>query len=155
MAEQLPNYLPEHIHPRLGNPDHHRGSNPEALLLVFLFGFSFPYSLGFCSANFRKERLGCCWSRHFAQQQSPSCDLASVNRVSGIIVLPERCTFQRESSERTLGTGVGQYLCIHLPIRTRLSVPSNWARSRGCIPSNLKITLKQPLHPFVILNDQY
>jgi len=38
------------------------------LLFVFLFGFSFPfgYSLGFCSANFRKERLGCGWSRHFA-----------------------------------------------------------------------------------------
>jgi hypothetical protein len=74
----------------------------QVLLLIFLFGFgfrfSFPlgYCLSFCSANFRKERLGRGWSRHFAQQQSLSCDLASINRVPGIIVLADRCTFQRE-----------------------------------------------------------
>src|SRR6185312_6770665 len=74
----------------------------------FGFSFSFGYGLGFCSANFRKERLGCGWSRHFAQQQGLSCDLASVDRAPGITVLADRCTFQREPSERTLGTGVGQ-----------------------------------------------
>src|SRR5713101_9670576 len=90
----------------------------QVLLLIFLFsfgfGFSFPfgYGLGFCSANFRKERLGCGWSRHFAQQQGLSCDLTSVDRVPGITVLADRCTFQREPSECTLGTGVGQDLCI-------------------------------------------
>src|SRR5450759_5561688 len=92
--------------------------SPEALIFVFLFGFSFPfgYGLGFCSANFRKERPGCGWSWHFAQQQSPSCDLASINRVPGIIVLADRRTFQREPRKYTLGTGVGQDLSIHLPI---------------------------------------
>src|ERR1700674_3885572 len=109
-------------------------SSPEALLLVFLFGFSlslsfpFGYGLGFRSANFRKERLGCGWSRHFAQKQSPSCDLASVHRVPGLAVLADRCTFQREPGERTLGTGVSQDLCIHLPIRAGLGMPSNWTR---------------------------
>src|SRR5271157_1123105 len=103
-------------------------SSPEALLLVLLFGFRFlvGYGLGFCAANFRQERLGCGWRRHFAQQQRPSCDLASIHRVPGIIVLSDRCTFQREPSERTLGTGVGQDLRIHLPTRTGLGMPSNW-----------------------------
>ena len=49
-------------------------SSPEALLFV-------DSGLSFGSANFRKERLGCGWSRHFAQQQSPSCDIGSVHRV--------------------------------------------------------------------------
>src|SRR5216684_5110198 len=109
----------------------------QVLLLIFLFGFgfrfssfSFPfgYGLGFCSANFRKERLGCSWSRHFAQQQSPSCDLASVHCSPRIIVLTKRGAFQREPSERALGTGVGQDLCIQLPIRTGRGMPSNWTR---------------------------
>src|SRR6266849_3654304 len=106
------------------------GSSPEALVFVFLFGFSFPFGcgLGFCSANFRKERLGCGWSRYFAQQQSPSCYLASVHRVPGITVLADRSTFQREPSERTLGTGVGQNLCIQFPICTGRGMPSNWTR---------------------------
>src|SRR5579864_5309730 len=97
----------------------HGRSSPEALLLVVLllfgfrlvFSFIFGYGLSFCSINFRKERLGYGWSRYLAQQQSPSCDLASINRVPGIIVLTNRCTFQREPRERTLGTGVGQNLC--------------------------------------------
>src|SRR5665811_505403 len=95
-------------------------SSPEALLFVFPFG----YSLGFCSTNFRKERLGNGWSCHFAQQQSPSCDIASINRVPGIIVLTERCTFHREPRERTLGTGVGQDLCIHPVSYTHLTLPT-------------------------------
>jgi hypothetical protein len=45
-------------------------SRADALVFVFLFGFSlsFPlgYGLGFCSANFCKERLGCGWGLHFA-----------------------------------------------------------------------------------------
>src|SRR5450759_865708 len=112
--------------------------SPEALIFVFLFGFSFlfGYGLGFCSANFRKERLGWGWSWHFAQQQSPSCDLASVHRVPGITVLADRCAFQRQPSERTLGTGVGQDLCIQLPIRTGRGMPSNWTRGRGSVRSN-------------------
>ena len=81
----------------------------QVLLLLSLssfgfgFGFPFGYSLGFCSANFRKERPGFGWNRHFAQQQGSSCDLASVYRVPGIIVLADRCTFQREPSEQALG----------------------------------------------------
>jgi hypothetical protein len=57
----------------------------------FSFGFSFPlgYGLAFCSTNFRKERLRCGWSRYLAQQQSSSCDLASINRVPRIIVLAD------------------------------------------------------------------
>src|SRR5271157_2680357 len=123
-------------------------SSAEALLFV-------GFGLSFCAANFRKERLGCGGRCHFAQQQRPSCDLGSVHRAPGIIVLTERCTFQREPSERTLGTGVGQDLCIHLPIGTGLGMPSHWTRCCGSVPSNLEITLEQPLHPFVILNDQY
>src|SRR5580692_7646967 len=111
-------------------------STTEALLfvLVFLFGFSlsfsfsFGYGLGFCSANFRKERPGCSWSWHFAQQQSSSCDLASIHRVPGITVLADRCTFQREPSKCPLGTGVGQDFCIHPPTRASLGMPSNWTR---------------------------
>src|ERR1019366_2043532 len=127
------------------------------LILLFSFGFSFPFGcgLGFCSANFRKERLGCGWSWHFSQQQSPSCDLASVHRVPGITVLADGCAFQRQPSERTLGTGVGQDLCIQLPIRTGRGMPSNWTRCRGSVPSNLEITGEQPLHRFVILKDHY
>src|SRR5450759_3274810 len=125
---------------------------PQALLLIFLFASL--YGLAFRSTNFRKERPGCGWNWHFAQQQSPSCDVA-VHRVPGISVLAERRAFQRESSERTLGTGVGQDLCIHLPIRTGLGMPSHWTRCRASVPSNLEIALEQPLHPFVILNDQY
>src|SRR6202165_5691405 len=102
---------------------------PRRLLLRFLF-LLFLCGLGFCSANFRKERLGCGWDPHFAQQQSPSCDLASIHRVPGITVLADRCTFQREPSERTLGTGVGQDLCIHLPIRTGRGMPTNWTSRR-------------------------
>ena len=108
-------------------------SSPEALLFV-------DSGLSFGSANLRKERLGCSWNRHSAQQQSPSCDIASVYRTPGVIVLTERCTCQREPSERTLGTGVGQDLCIQLPIRTGLGMPSNWTRCRGSVPSNLEIT---------------
>src|ERR1700756_5065705 len=70
-------------------------TNSEGLFLIFLFGFrfcfsfAFSYCLSFCSTNFRKERLGCGWSCHLAQQQSPSCDIASINRVPGIIVLAD------------------------------------------------------------------
>src|SRR5208337_5526731 len=32
-------------------------------------------------------------------------------------------------------------------------MPSNRTRSRGSIPSNLKITIEQPLHGFFILKD--
>src|ERR1700730_11553356 len=111
-------------------------STTEALLfvLVFLFGFSLSFSfpfgdgLGFCSTYLREERPGCSWSRHSAQQQSPSCDLASIHSVPGIAILADRCTFQREPSERTLGTGVGQDFCIHLPIRATLGMPPNWPR---------------------------
>src|ERR1017187_2234065 len=124
-------------------------SSPEALLFVFPFG----YGLGFCSTNFRKERLGYGWSCHFAQQQSPSGDLAPINRMPGIIVLADRCTFQREPREHTLGTGVGQDLCIHLPIRTGLGMPSNRTRCCRSVRSNVEITLEQLLHPFFILND--
>src|ERR1700686_5229050 len=73
----------------------------------------------------------------------------------GITVLAERRTFQREPGERTLGTGVGQDLCIQLPVRTGLGMPSDWARCRRSVRSNLEITREQPLHPFIILNDQY
>jgi NAD(P)-dependent dehydrogenase (short-subunit alcohol dehydrogenase family) len=65
-------------HAAVGLKTNNGRPSPEALLSVILFGFglgfSFPfgYGLGFCSANFRKERLGCGWSRHLAQQQSPS-----------------------------------------------------------------------------------
>src|ERR1700722_15738235 len=108
-----------------------RRSSPEVLLFVF----PFDYCLVFCSTNFRNERLGCGWNWHFAQQQSPSCDVA-IDRVAGISVLAERCTFQRESSERPFGTGVGQDLGIHLPIRAGLGMPSNWTCCRGSVPSN-------------------
>src|SRR6266700_6933823 len=124
-----------------------RRSSPEALLFVFLFG----YGLGFCSANFRKERTGCRRNWHFAQQQSPSSDVRSIYRLPGIIVLTERCTFQCEPGERTFGAGVGQDLCVHLPIRAGLGMPSNWTRRCGSVPSNLEIAGEQPLHPFVIL----
>src|ERR1700691_6298275 len=53
------------------------------------------------------------------------------------------------------GVVVGQDLCIQLPIRTGGSMPSNWTRRRGSVPSNLEIARQQPLHSFVILNDQY
>src|SRR6266567_9465820 len=117
--------------------------SPEALLFVsflcFIFRFSFPFGngLGLCSANFSKERLRCGWSCNFAQQQSPRCDIASINRVPGITVLADRCTFQREPSEHALGTGVSQNLCIHLPIRTGLGVPSNGTRCCGGVRSNV------------------
>src|ERR1039457_5791102 len=120
------------------------------LLFSFLFSFPFGYGLGFCSANFRKERLGYAWSRYLAQQQSPSCDLASINRVPGITVLADRCSFQREPSEHTFGTGVGQNLCIHLRIRTGLGMPSNWTRCCHSVRSNVEITREQLLHPFFI-----
>ena len=80
----------------------------------------------------------------------PSRDLASVNRVPRIIVLADRCTFQREPSERTLGTGVGQDLCIQLPIRTGRGMPSNWTGCCGSVRSKVKITLKHLLHPFFV-----
>src|SRR5271157_2124255 len=92
-------------------------SSAEALLFV-------GFGLSFCAANFREERLGCGWSWHFAQQQRPSRDLVSVHRVPGITVLADRGALQREPSEHTLGTGVGQDLCIHLPIRPGLGMPS-------------------------------
>src|SRR5450759_1995985 len=113
------------------------GSNPilQVLLLIFLFlsAFSFVRSCGlaFCSANFRKERPSGGWSRHPARQQSPSCHVVTVHCVPRIVVLTERCTFQSETSERTFGAGVGQDLCIHLPISTGLGMPSNWTRGRG------------------------
>jgi hypothetical protein len=72
-----------------------RQPDPASLLLLFLFGFGlrfsfrFGYGVGLCSANFRKERLGYSRSRHFAQQQGPSCDLGSVYRVPRIIVLAD------------------------------------------------------------------
>src|SRR5450759_5271997 len=125
---------------------------PQALLLIFLFASL--YGLAFRSTNFRKERPGCGWNWHFAQQQSPSCDVA-VHRVPRISVLAERRTFQRESSERTLGTGVGQDLRIHLPIRTGLGMASHWTRCRGSVPAYLEVALEQSLHPLFILNDQY
>jgi hypothetical protein len=34
-------------------------------------------------------------------------------------------------------------------------MPSNWTRCCGSVPSDLEIARQQPLHPFVILNDQY
>src|SRR6266852_2200803 len=108
-------------------------SSPGTLLFVFLRGDG----LGFCFANFRKERLGCGWSCHLPQQYRPSCDVASVDRVLGITVLAERRTFQREPGEHTFGTGIGQDLCIHLPVRPGLGMPSNWTCSRGSIPANL------------------
>ena len=43
--------------------------------------------LSFCVANFRNERLGYGWYWHFAQQQRPSCDVVSVDRFPGVIVL--------------------------------------------------------------------
>ena len=36
--------------------------------------------LGFCATNLRNERLSCGWDWHFAQQQSPGCDVASIER---------------------------------------------------------------------------
>jgi len=105
-------------------------SSPEVLLFV-------DSGLSFGSANLRKERLGCGWNWHSTRQQSPSCGLTSVYRTPGVIVLTERCTCQREPSERTLGTRVGQDLCIQLPIRTGLGMPSNWTRCCGSVSSNL------------------
>src|ERR1019366_8385844 len=69
------------------------------------------------------------------------------------LVWADRCTFQREPREHTLGTGVGQDLCIHLPIRTGLGMPSNRTRCCRSVRSNVEITLEQLLHPFFILND--
>src|ERR1017187_1627935 len=123
-------------------------SSAEALLFV-------GFGLSFCVANFRTEPLGCGWNWPFAQKKSPSFDPMSVHRVPGITVLAERCAFQREPSERTLGTGVGQDLCIQLPIRTGLGMASHWTRCRGSVPSNLEITGEQPLHRFVILKNHY
>ena len=40
------------------------------------------FGLSFGSTNFRKERLGRGWNRHFARQQSPSCDVVSIDRTS-------------------------------------------------------------------------
>jgi hypothetical protein len=46
--------------------------NSGKLLFVFVVSFRlafrspFGYGLGFCSADFRKEPLGCGWSRHLA-----------------------------------------------------------------------------------------
>src|SRR5450631_935706 len=97
---------------------------------IFLFSFLFGYGLAFCSANFREERMGCGWSWHFAQQQGPSCDFVSVHRVPRITVLADRRTFQCEPSEHALGAGVGQDLCVHLPIRTRLGMTPNWTCCR-------------------------
>jgi hypothetical protein len=36
--------------------------------------------LGFSATNLRNERLSCGWDWHFAQQQSPGCDVASIER---------------------------------------------------------------------------
>jgi len=119
------------------------------LLLLVGSGFSF------CAANFRNECLGYGRNWHFAHQQRPSCDPMSVYRVPGITVLAERCTGQREPSERTFGAGVGQYLRIQFPIRTGRGMPSNWTSCRGSVPSHLEITREQPLHCFVVLKDHY
>ena len=64
------------------------------------FSFRFGYGLSFCSANFCKERLGFGRSRHLAQQQSPSCDFRSVDRVPAVTVLADRCTLQGEARLR-------------------------------------------------------
>src|SRR5450755_5078591 len=72
---------------------------PQTLLLlfVFVFGFRFSfacgYGLAFGSVNFRQEWLGGGWNCYFPQQQTTRCDLVSIHRAPGIIVLPERCTF--------------------------------------------------------------
>src|ERR1035437_5880309 len=133
-------------------PGYGLGMTPEFLIC---FSFACGYGLAFCSANFRKERPGCRRNWHFAQQQSPSSDVRSIYRLPGIIVLTERCTFQCEPGERTFGTGVGQDLCIHLPICTGLSMSSHWTRCCRSVASNLEITGEQPLHTFFILNDHY
>ena len=73
--------------------------------------------------------FGIGWSRPHAQQQSLRCDIASINRAPRVVVLADRCTFQGEPREHALGTGVGQDLRIHLPVRTGLGVPSN---GTGC-----------------------
>jgi len=61
-----------------------------------------------------------------SQQQSPRCDVRSVDCMAGITVLADRCTFERESCKHTFGTRVGQDLRIQLPARTRLGMTSNW-----------------------------
>src|SRR5579871_591444 len=147
------------VRPRLSRPVSSATRNSACLLLIvfldFLFSFLRGYGLDFCSPNFRKERLGCGRNCDLAQQQSPSGDLVSINRPPGVIVLTDRCSFQREASERALCTGVGQDLCIHLPIRAGLSMPSNGARRCGSVPSNLEVALEQLLHSLFILDDQY
>src|SRR5882757_6039965 len=107
---------------------------------LFVIGFLFGYGLGLGSTNCRKEGPGSGGSRHFAHQQSPSCDCRSVYCMAGITVLTNRRTFQCESSKHTFGAGVGQDLGIQLPGRTRLGMPSNWTRCRRSVSSNVEIT---------------
>src|ERR1017187_9499891 len=116
---------------------------PEALLFV-------ASGLSFCSANFRKERPGYGWNRHFTQQQSPSCDVA-VHRVPGITVLAERCTLQRKPRERAFGTGVGQDLCIQLPIRTGLGMPFSFWKIITTSTASTPICRPQ-LPPEIVMN---
>src|SRR5579871_1809925 len=140
------------VRPRLSRPVSSATRNSACLLLIvfldFLFSFLRGYGLDFCSPNFRKERLGCGRNCDLAQQQSPSGDLVSINRPPGVIVLTDRCSFQREASERALCTGVGQDLCIHLPIRAGLSMPSNGPAAAEASPPTWKLLSSSFCIPF-------
>src|ERR1700722_19385138 len=121
---------------------HSASSMLQVLLLVVLFslfGLFCGFGLDFCSADFREEGVSCGWNRYSPQQQGASSDVASIHRAPGIIVLSDGSAFHREACERPLGARVGQYFCIHLPIRARLGMPSNWTRRCGSFPSNLEI----------------
>src|ERR1700689_2183602 len=111
------------------------------------------YCLDLRSVNFVKKWLSYGRYRHFAREQSPSCDVASVNGIPRIIVLPERSAGQRKPGEQALGSRVGQDLGFQLPIGASFCMPSNRTGRRGSISANLKITIEQFLHGLVILKN--